>query len=166
MITQSTNTASRHSFVAGTISSHPLTLAYDNWENELTDDSDKLFVLNGIVHGFCIISSPHQFQNVHCSNYKSATDPTIFNCVVQSSNWIKRLIKEIMYFVKTSHPLLVAWVPLKRPMEKSNWFMIVANQNSMGLIHMPTQQNSSMKQLTEQCRYFQWTDIYGKVRPK
>ena len=42
------------------------------WEEELQDDVDRDFILNGIMHGFDIIDKDAKPKPVQCENHKSA----------------------------------------------------------------------------------------------
>ena len=44
------------------------------WEQELTDDEDSEFLLNGIRYGFKILTPQDDIKHVRCKNYKSATE--------------------------------------------------------------------------------------------
>ena len=46
------------------------------WLHELTIDSDKDFILDGIQNGFKIMNIPDKFPSAECNNYKSATCAT------------------------------------------------------------------------------------------
>ena len=51
-------------------------LSFDIWENELCNDPDKEFLLNGIKDGFRITEKNMSFQPTIQDNYRSATHET------------------------------------------------------------------------------------------
>ena len=47
-------------------------LSFAAWQEELGDDPDKDFILDGIKHGFNIIDEEIEISPVRCSNHLSA----------------------------------------------------------------------------------------------
>ena len=47
-------------------------LCFSAWEEELSDDIDREFILDGIKNGFDIIDKDANPTPVHCDNHKSA----------------------------------------------------------------------------------------------
>ena len=48
-------------------------LCYAAWEEELDNDIDRHFILNGIVNGFDIIDNDSDISPVYCQNHPSAS---------------------------------------------------------------------------------------------
>ena len=76
------------------------------WEEELQDDVDREFILNGIKHGFDIIDTDANPEPVECSNHKSAQpDSTLYD---QATAQVLKEIQMGHYEVISEPPRIVS----------------------------------------------------------
>jgi hypothetical protein len=98
----------------------PVSLKCAVWEAELSEDWNKVFILNGISYGFQIIDRPCTLGDVVCRNYTS--------CLLDSRELVEaQITKEILLgrYVKT----------VRRPSIISSLGAIPKNASSIRLIH-------------------------------
>ena len=91
------------------------------WDQELQDDSDKKFILEGIENGFDIIDPGSQIPKVSCLNHPSARPSSVL-FPKGSERVLKKLNMEIMAFVMN--------VPLYQP-----YGAVPKADNDVRLIH-------------------------------
>lgn len=75
------------------------------WEEELKDDKDKVFLLDGLRNGFRITDAGSDFTNAHSQNHKSALNPAM---KVQVESELKRQIAEGHYIKAKTKPAIIS----------------------------------------------------------
>ena len=55
------------------MTSSPLSQNLNIWKTELLHDIDNSFIINGLSHGFTVMSADISSENIECENYKSVT---------------------------------------------------------------------------------------------
>ena len=80
--------------------SKPTTLDLDTWTNELCDDIDRKFLLEGVEHGFYIMDKNAQLNTAEMHNYKSATSQHHEQVV----NQVREEIREGRYVITSTQP--------------------------------------------------------------
>ena len=68
------------------IPSYALSLSdhIDLWKQQLAQDPARDFILDGLTHGFRIIEQHSEIHPAECENYKSATNPEVYNKVEEA----------------------------------------------------------------------------------
>jgi hypothetical protein len=81
-----------------------MTLAYEVWEQELGDDYNKTFLLNGVKFGFMILDRECTLTNIDRRNYKSCHEVN----AVLAEKQIQKEVDQGRYIVCSEPPLVVS----------------------------------------------------------
>ena len=88
------------------MTSSPLSCNIGNWDHELSNDSDRDFIISGLKEGFKIMDFPSvPLTRVECENYTSAT------CAQNKSRVEQQIREEISaghYRICDSKPWIVS----------------------------------------------------------